>query len=133
MIMSYIEHARHNESVCNYLGKKESYSDWVITTAFYSAMHYVRHLIIPVKIGDKSYSDFESLFCDHKSPMEGRHGFLRSYILMNYPQIGYEYGKLHDMSTTARYTQYVYTRDQAQISKGYLNKIKNFVNTEKPE
>lgn len=131
--MSYIEHARHNESVCNYLGKKEAYSDWVITTAFYSAMHYVRHLIIPVTKKGKVYLDFESLFCDLKSPMDGRHGFLRNYVLMNYSSIGYEYCKLHDMSTTARYTQYTYTRDQAKISKGYLEEIKNFVNTTKPD
>lgn len=131
--MSSIEHARHNESVCNYLGKKEIYSDWVITTAFYSSMHYVRHLIIPITKNGKEYSDFESLFCDLKSPMEGRHGFLRNYVLMNYSSIGYEYCKLHDMSTTARYTQYVYTRNQAKVAKSYLEKIKNLVNTTKPE
>lgn len=130
--MGYIEHARHNEGVCNYLGKKEVYSDWVITTAFYSAMHYVRHLIIPVTIDNVTYSDFESLFCYQKSPMEGRHGFLRNYVLMNYTGIGYEYCKLHDMSTTARYTRYIYTREEAKIAKSYLDKIKTLVNITKP-
>lgn len=33
-----LEQAKHNENVCNYLGRSKDHSDWVITTAFYSAI-----------------------------------------------------------------------------------------------
>ena len=44
---SSLDQAKHNEKVCDYLGKKDSYSDWVITTAFYSARNYLEHKIFP--------------------------------------------------------------------------------------
>ena len=125
--MGSLEHAKHNEQVCNYLGKKEAFGDWVITTAFYSAMHYVRHLMVPVTIDGITYNDFECLFVKMKSIMEGRHGFMKSYVVSNFPEIALEYSKLHDMSTTARYTSYTYTREQAKQAKGYMENIKLYV------
>lgn len=125
--MGSLEHAKHNEQVCNYLGKKESFGDWVITTAFYSAMHYVRHLMVPATIDGVTYNDFECLFAKKKSIMEGRHGFMKSYVVSNFPEIAFEYSRLHDMSTTARYTSYTYTREQANQAKGYMETIKQYV------
>lgn len=61
-ILDHLAHAGHNEQVCKHLCSKPSYSDWVITTAFYSAIHYVRHLMLPVIVNGKSYSDFEHFF-----------------------------------------------------------------------
>ena len=60
--MDSLAHAKHNERVCNYLGRSADFGDWVITTAFYSAMHYVRHLMVPIMIEGDVYNDFESLF-----------------------------------------------------------------------
>lgn len=54
--MSSLDHAKHNERVCNYLGKNADFGDWVITTSFYAAMHYVRHLIVPIKIDEITYN-----------------------------------------------------------------------------
>lgn len=125
--MGSLEHAKHNEQVCNYLGKKEAFGDWVITTAFYSAMHYVRHLMVPVTIDGITYNDFECLFAKMKSIMEGRHGFMKSYVVSNFPEIALEYSRLYDMSTTARYTSYTYTREQAKQAKGYMENIKLYV------
>jgi len=131
--MSSIQHARHNESTCNYLGKKEVYSDWVITTAFYASMHFVRHLMLPTTVEGTIYNDFEELFYHTKAIGEGRHGFQKNWVVQNYPQIDYAYSRLHDMSNLARYTKYEYTRAQACIAKGYLDTIKKFVQQEKPE
>ena len=55
--MKSIDHAKHNESVCNYLGRNSAFGDWVITSAFYSAMHYVRHLMIPATIDGHKEDD----------------------------------------------------------------------------
>ena len=59
--------------------------------------------------------------------MEGRHGFMKSYVVVNFPEIGLDYCRLHDMSTTARYTNYMYTREQANTSKVYLENIRKYV------
>lgn len=130
--MSSLDHANHNVRVCNYLGKKEDYGDWVITSAFYSAVHFVRHLILPCKIGDTKYTDFDALCKDHKNMGEGRHGFQRSYVQIHYPEIDFEYSKLHDMAVISRYRRYNYTREQANTAKGYMQTIKKYVEEEKP-
>lgn len=125
--MNSLEHAKHNERVCNFLGRNPDFGDWVITTAFYAAMHYVRHLMVPVTIEGTTYRDFENLFLARKSMMEGRHGFMKSYVVVNFPEIGLDYCRLHDMSTTARYTNYMYIREQANTSKVYLENIRKYV------
>ena len=130
--MDSLAHAKHNERVCNYLGRSADFGDWVITTAFYSAMHYVRHLMVPIMIEGDVYNDFESLFAKRKSMMEGRHGFMKSYVVSNFPEIAFEYSRLHDMSTTARYSNYVYTREQANMAKGYMENIKQHMLRLKP-
>ncbi len=43
-----LEYAQHNEKACKYLDKKPEFTDWVITTAFYSALHFVRYKIFPI-------------------------------------------------------------------------------------
>jgi len=121
-----IEQARHNESVCNYLGKKDEHSDWVITTAFYSAIHYVRHLMLSFTDSDVSDINFESIFRIKKNVSEGRHGFQLRYVNNNYNEIKYEYKRLHDLSENARYMNYLFTRTDATNAKEYLKRIKTF-------
>lgn len=129
--LNNIEQAQHNEFVCNYIGKKPEYSDWVVTTAFYSAIHYVRHLILPLSEGRLTYNTFEVLYSSKKSSSEGRHGFQSRMVVENYPEISYEYEKLYDMSNNARYLNYVYLREEAAQAKRYLTKIKDYVNLAK--
>ncbi|MEJ7683795.1 MAG: hypothetical protein WKG06_39235 [Segetibacter sp.] len=44
-----LDHAIHNENVCSYLELKKEYADWIITTAFYSALQFVSYKIFPLK------------------------------------------------------------------------------------
>jgi hypothetical protein len=37
----HLQEARHNESLARHLAEDMTYRDWVITTAFYAALHYV--------------------------------------------------------------------------------------------
>lgn len=130
--MDSLNHAKHNESVCNYLGKKEEFSDWVITTSFYSALHYVRYLMFPLVMEGKKYEDFEVYFCENKSFGIGRHGFQQRYVITHYPEISFEYGRLLEMSSKARYSNCVYTREQSKQAKDYLAAVKNFTLSKKP-
>lgn len=130
--MTSLDHANHNIKVCNYLGKKEDYGDWVITSAFYAAVHFVRYLMIPCKVEGKRYTDFDELCRSQKGAGEGRHGFQRSYVQLNYPDIDFEYSKLHDMAVISRYRKYDYTREQSNIAKEYMLAIKKYAETKKP-
>lgn len=40
-------HGQHNEEVCDLLLLQKKYPDWVITTAFYAALHFVSYKIFP--------------------------------------------------------------------------------------
>ena len=45
-----LEHALHNEETCNYFNKKPDFLDGVITTAFYSDLHFVRDKLLPIEV-----------------------------------------------------------------------------------
>jgi hypothetical protein len=128
---NHIEHAVHNESVSNYLSKHEKYSDWVITTSFYSALHFVRHLMLPETIGGEIIHDFERLYNKKKLPVEGRHRFQLSYIQQTHPSIAMEYSKLFEMANNSRYNSFGFTREHARLAKGYTVRIKEYTEREK--
>lgn len=126
-----LEQATHNEKVCGYLSKKNDFSDWVITTSFYSALHYVRHLILPyrhntIHSGEKEFADFESLFSNLKRSNEGRHGFQNRIVNEKFHSIRFEYQRLYELSNEARYVNYKYIREDAVSAQQYLKKIKDF-------
>ncbi|MDH6304657.1 hypothetical protein M2459_001393 [Parabacteroides sp. PF5-5] len=128
---NHVEHAAHNEKVCNYLKKSPQYSDWVITVAFYSAMHYIRHLIVPQKIEGSTYNDFEEIFKLKKSPGDGRHGFQKTYVAIHHMDIYHDYSKLHEMSEFSRYHTYEYTREDSKKACEYLENIKIYTKEKK--
>ena len=126
-----IDHAKHNERACNYLNKKPEFSDWIITTAFYAALHYVRHKIIPYSYTDlsgnrKTYNDFEILFENFRKENEGRHGFQKRFVEENVHVIRFEYQRLHELCQNARYYNYQYNRGDSDKAREYLKTIKDF-------
>jgi len=56
------QHAIHNEAACDFLLSGNQFNDWVVTTAFYAALHYVQHEIFPLSEGGNTYSDFNVYF-----------------------------------------------------------------------
>ena len=125
-----IDHAIHNEKVCNYLSKKSDYGDWIITTAFYSALHFLRHKIFPFYMNTEDgkkikVSEFEvyCLFCNlHKS----KHAIFSELVEKKAKPIAPEYNNLKDISFTARYVNYNYDRDISSLAKKQLLKIKEY-------
>jgi len=67
------KHAEHNEALCRHLLAQGQFNDWVVTTAFYSAMHFVYHQLFPLKVGSTNYPDFNEFY--HR---EGRTRYGRS-------------------------------------------------------
>lgn len=130
---NHIDHAKHNEKVCNYVSKKEEFCDWIITTAFYSAVHYVRHYMLPIKhTNGVTYDCFEKYFSSSKYADEGRHGFQNRFVTHNIPEIAAEYKQLHDWCTNARYFEYNQPRNLSNYAKDNLKQIKKHILELKP-
>ncbi|MDR2591321.1 MAG: hypothetical protein LBC59_00745 [Chitinispirillales bacterium] len=123
-----IDHALHNEKVCKYLNKKPENADWVITTAFYAALHFVRSKIFPftatVDGKDITIADFNS-YCLKKQISSGKHRALFELVEEKMPQLADKFNHLKDISWTARYNRYEYTREVSNFALEELDAIKS--------
>jgi hypothetical protein len=132
-----LEHAEHNEKVYRYLCKEPEFCDWIITTAFYSAIYYIRHWMFPLEVTLKNgnthkFSDFESLFNSFKKDGEGRHGFQLNWVRDHYGAISKNYRRLYELSNEARYINYQFPSNKI-ISEvnGHLKVIRLFCRADK--
>lgn len=125
-----LEYATHNERVCRYLDKKSEFSDWVITTAFYSALHFVRYKIFPITIqrNDKSVkiSDFEQYYRINNPQNRSKHSLLSDLVDELHPDVANDYNKLRDISWSARYHNYKFPREVSNDAKKRLERIKSY-------
>ena len=56
------QHAIHNEEACKFLLTSKKFNDWVVTTAFYSALHFVQNELFPLTDNGQKYTDFNVYF-----------------------------------------------------------------------
>lgn len=128
-----LEHAQHNEKACKYLNIKSDYLDWVITTAFYSALHYVRHKLIPVTVilngKNVTFNDFENYFRYNNPLSISKHEFLESKVNEKMPEIGPHYSYLMNTCKNARYINYKFGRKESGQAVAYLKLIKEACTT----
>jgi hypothetical protein len=126
-----LEHARHNEKVFKTLDRDPDSLDWVITIAFYSALHYVRYKVFPLTVkkenGDphihKSFDDYSSY---HRYDGIGKHEMLLELVATHCPEILFEYNQLKDVCWTARYVDYKFDRDVSNLAKKHQKAIKEY-------
>ncbi|WP_432412414.1 hypothetical protein [Rasiella sp. SM2506] len=119
-------HSKHNFDVCDFLLQDGRFYDWVITTAFYSALHHVQEEIFPFIDKDgNSYSTFEQYFS--KSRRDGnkisKHKLTIKLVEQQINGAGTLYRQLHDMCRTCRYRNYIVSKKKANVAKSYLDKI----------
>ncbi len=124
-------HARHNDSTIKYLDKSPDHLDWVITTCFYSSLHYVRHYLfpMPLKTGDgKSYKikSFDEYCRHHRYDGISKHEKLLNLVEQRCPEISAEYNQLMDMCSLARYRDYITGRPMSNLAKALHKTIKEF-------
>ena len=60
-----------NRKLSNELLAGKKYYDWVVTTAFYSCIHFVEDFILPIEILGKTCSDISDVKSAYR--MDGRH------------------------------------------------------------
>ena len=90
-------HGERNKELSKSLQKGKKYYDWVITIAFYSAIHFVEDKILPKKIGNVHYKNINDVKQAYQ--MSGRHQARERLVSENLSlPIAVKYKWLDDMS-----------------------------------
>ena len=123
------QHAEHNEAVCNYLNAGKDCWDWVVTTAFYSAMHYTYFQVFPLELDGKTYSTFEDYYhsveqVKPKNIRMNKHECTASLVSRFIPKAASYYRALADASWNARYHDYRIPAQNAARARMELSQIK---------
>ena len=125
------DHALHNEKACAFLNSKGDYPDWVVTTAFYSALHFVQDEVFPTTIGTKTFVNFENYYNGHYINSENKPSRHKSTINLLHAHIDKEAGViykwLHDACRTARYRNFKTHPDIAKESIDRLAELKTYL------
>lgn len=119
-------HAQHNEEICHFLCQKQENADWVATTAFYAALHFIEHRIFPISDKDdnghkfkiKTFDEYYSLYCNKKSNTN-KHSERLTLLTEKEPSIAPHYKWLKDTCWTARYVNYKFLN-----AKGIIDEVK---------
>lgn len=128
--MDKLKHAKHNESVSRYLSPKQDYADWVVITAFYSAIHFVEHKIFPYNAAGNTFQTMKQYFIavKHTFPGRNKHAWRQELVGHLCSEISASYNWLFATCNTARYSNYEFPQPR-QVSKRAteeLKKIKDF-------
>ncbi len=122
------QHAIHNEKACDYLLLSNNFNDWVVTTAFYSALHYVQHELFPLKQQNTVYKDFNTLFYRvlkrNNSALNKHYATIR-LVAQYLPTCNSHYRWLHDACKNARYSNYRVSERKAHTARAKLDQLKN--------
>jgi hypothetical protein len=107
------EHALHNEKVCHHLAESNEYNDWVVTTAFYSALHWIEHHLFPYTLEEdgamQKFDDINeySLWLTQEYGIRsGKHMLRLEMVRERCPAIRATYESLYDNCMSARYRDY---------------------------
>jgi hypothetical protein len=120
-------HAERNEQLNDQLIAQNIYRDWVVTTAFYSAIHYVEHklFVAPFRYFDNEVKNLEDAHSVIPYKLrKSRHETRGDLVKLRLYKIQVQYDFLRKQSQTARYVNYVVSEKLAKEAKGCLNKIK---------
>lgn len=121
-----LNHAIHNEELCRKLRAENNFLDWVIISAFYSALHYSEYELFPFQIGNEIYKDFDEYYEVPKSTRNSRHSTRQKLVYSNIGKLaGVAYHRLKQMAWTARYYDYVFNEADANIALEKLDVFKS--------
>lgn len=127
-----LKHAKHNELACNSILnlKGEKFFDWVVTTAFYSCIHFVEHKLFPLQEVGKSFSTFNEYYNFSKSqnPKFGidKHSFKSKLVRKYLTPISKDYEFLMNQCHTYRYSEYNVTEVMARLCVDKMNAIRDY-------
>ncbi len=124
-----LRHARHNENTCKHLKDTGQFNDWVITTAFYSAIHFIDHELFPKQYEDptngrpRMFHNFESYYL-RTDRTENKHKVRQNLVDDYIPELSDEYQTLKDNCWNARYVDYSFTTDVSDLCYNCMQRVK---------
>lgn len=124
-------HAKHNEKACKHLKDEGAFNDWVITTAFYSAIHYIEHELFPKQYSDpidgkvKNFKDFEAYYLRREDRQANKHKIRQVLVEEYIPEISDSYQTLKENCWNARYVSYKFDTDVSDLCYKCLLEIKD--------
>jgi hypothetical protein len=121
------QHAIHNEEACKFLLTSKKFNDWVVTTAFYSALHFVQNELFPLTDNGQKYTDFNVYFgkvLKKKNKKLSKHSATIELVKINLPLCSSYYRWLHDACMSARYNNYIVSESKAKTASSYLTEMK---------
>ncbi|MBK9533864.1 MAG: hypothetical protein IPO10_01555 [Flavobacteriales bacterium] len=122
-------HAAHNEAACDLLNTSGTFPDWVITTAFYSALHLVYEKLFPLTEKGETLNSFDQYFGSRyarKGPGDkpSKHEATVDLVKSHLPGVASYYRLLKDSCHNARYRSYVVKPYEATVARNQLQNIK---------
>jgi hypothetical protein len=123
-----LEHANRNTELCDKLLTEGVYLDWVITTAFYAAMHYIDSKIYPTNYNGNEYKDFYSYYeSECKKSNINKHSAKKKLFTNHNSDLGEKYKYLYDACQSARYEKYNVSSGAAIHARKKLDLIKKLI------
>ncbi|MNE72730.1 hypothetical protein D3C80_1686970 [compost metagenome] len=119
------QHAEHNEKVCDLLIADGKFNDWIVTTAFYSALHYAQNEIFPYETGGVTYRNFNHYYSSLPNSKASKHTVTLRLVGSEMSVCEQSYRWLLDACHTARYKNYNISKKKASTAKSKLDKIKS--------
>ncbi|MBL0315401.1 MAG: hypothetical protein IPP69_06295 [Flavobacteriales bacterium] len=114
-------HGEHNRDVCDFLIKDTHYNDWIITTAFYSAIHFIDHKIFPLTLKGKTINSIDE--ARRILNLNGRHGTRQHLVSTQLTDQKANYSFLDKNCRNARYINYAVSNSKAKIARQRLEQI----------
>jgi hypothetical protein len=111
-----LAHAQHNEELCYKLHAEGKWNDWVITTAFYSAIHFVEERLFPLKVKETEYKSFDEYYSQRTDGSRSQHEARLKLVSVHLHKAYGSYRWLHDSCRTARYYNYAATPEMANTA-----------------
>lgn len=119
-------HAQHNENLCDFLIADGTYSDWIITTAFYSALHYVQHELFPLIEGGTTYNTFNEYYRTVQQPIKlSKHKGMIILTKRYLKPCSGQYRWLYDACMNSRYNNYRVSTGKSTTARDKLNAVKS--------
>ncbi len=116
------EQAQRNEKLSVKLLNEGHYYDWVITTAFYSAIHYVEDVLLPCELNGRTCTNIRDV--KNALNQKGRHAARERLVANKIPLDSFRYKWLDDQSRNSRYITYKVNKAFAEKALEHLSKIK---------
>lgn len=116
------KHGERNQELSSHLFEGKKYYDWVVTTSFYSAIHFVEDHILPCDVRGTHCKNIAEVKSAYR--MNGRHSARERLVYEKLPlKIATKYKWLDDKSRYSRYTTYKVTNTEADKAIQFLKEI----------